>query len=82
MKIKGLLTDRQPLIDQLSREMGMPAVYAGAPSFRYSIGDYTVLRDGCLSVDDDKADADLLERMMGLGLIHPTVEGTGHRCVL
>lgn len=69
MKIKGLLTDRQPLIEQLSKETGMPAVYAGAPSFRYSIGDYTVLRDGGLSVDDDKADADLLERLMGLGLI-------------
>ncbi len=69
MKIKGLLTDRQPLIEQLSKETGMPAVYAGAPSFRYSVGDYTVLRDGSLSVDDDKADANLLERLIGLGLI-------------
>ena len=69
MIIKGLLTDRQPLIEELSREMGVPAVYAGAPTFRYSVGDYTVLRDGSLSVDDEKGDPNLLERLTELGLI-------------
>ncbi len=69
MKIKGLLTDRQPLIEQVSRETGCAATYAGAPSFKYHIGDYTILRDGSLTADDDKIDAALLHRLAALGLI-------------
>ena len=45
MKFKGLLTDRQPLIAAIQERTGLTAVYAGAPSFRYYIGNYTVLRD-------------------------------------
>ena len=48
MKRKGLLTDRWALISTLEREIGSTAAYQGAPSFRYVIGDYTVLRDGSL----------------------------------
>lgn len=69
MKIKGLLTDRQPLIAVIQEKTGLTAFYAGAPSFRYHIGNYTVLRDGSLLVDDDRADKDLLEYLMGIGLI-------------
>lgn len=68
MKIKGLLTDRQPLIKALERETGETAVYSGAPSFRYRVGNYTVLRDGSLEADE-AADAALLDRLAELGLL-------------
>ncbi len=74
MKIKGLLTDRQPLIAAIQEKTGFTAVYAGAPSFRYAIGVYTVLRDGSLLVDDDKADTDVLEYLAGLGLIESVMK--------
>ena len=60
MKFKGLLTDRQALISALEEETANAAVYSGAPSFRYSIGDYTVLRDGSLEVADRRVDRALL----------------------
>ena len=69
MKRKGLLTDRWALISTLEREIGSTAAYQGAPSFRYVIGDYTVLRDGRLEVADGKADRALLSRLAADGLI-------------
>lgn len=42
-------SDRKPLIEAVSQMIGQPAVYQGAPSFSYIIGDYTVDRDGMLS---------------------------------
>lgn len=72
VKFKGLLTDRQPLIRVLEEETATAAVYSGAPSFRYSIGAYTVLRDGSLEVADAKADRALLSRLAAKGLIEDT----------
>lgn len=72
MKYKGLLTDRQPLISALEEETATAAVYSGAPSFRYSIGAYTVLRDGSLEVADDRADRAMLSRLAAKGLIEDT----------
>ena len=67
MRIKGLLPDRKPLIAALERETGKTAVYCGAPTFRYQVGDCTVLRDGSLEVAD--ADTDLINRLSREGLI-------------
>ena len=69
MKRQGLLTDRQVLIRWLERETGIKANYSGAPSFRYCIGPYTVLRDGTLATKDEQADEELLMRMENEGLI-------------
>ena len=71
MKIRGLLTDRKPLIAALERETGIKAIYCGAPSFRYQVGDYAVLRDGSLEVTD--ADADLVNRLSVAGLIESPI---------
>ena len=79
MRIKGLLKDRQPLIKQLSQETGIMAEYEGAPSFKYRIGPYTVLRDGSINVDDDLADRGLLQRLADLKLI--SLEHSGNRQV-
>ena len=66
---RGMLTDRQALVSVLERETGITAVYTGAPSFRYIIGDYIVLRDGCLEVQDGKENRALLSRLASEGLI-------------
>lgn len=42
-------SDRKPLIEAISQILGKPAVYQGAPSFSYRVGDYTVDRSGVLS---------------------------------
>ena len=69
MKRKGLLTDRRALIAALERETRLKAAYQGAPSFRYVIGDYIILRDGSLEVEDAKADVTLIGRLADAGLI-------------
>lgn len=77
MKRKGLLTDRRALIAALEQEMGLAAAYQGAPSFRYVIGDYTVLRDGSLEVEDAKADTALIGRLADAGLVEGAAADTG-----
>ena len=54
MIIKGLLTDRQPLIKSLERLTGIKAQYAGAPSFVYFVGKYKVTRNGDIELGDIK----------------------------
>ena len=53
MIFKGLLTDRNELVKALEKMTGETATYSGAPSFRYQIGIYTVLRDGKLDAPED-----------------------------
>lgn len=77
MKRKGLLTDRRALIAALEQEMGLAAAYQGAPSFRYVIGAYTVLRDGSLEVEDAKADTALIGRLADAGLVEGAAADTG-----
>ncbi len=72
MKIKGLLTNRKPLITALEEKTGESAVYQGAPSFRYHVGFYVVLRDGSLEVPDDAIDHVLLDTLADLGLVERT----------
>ena len=69
MRLQGLLTDRQPLIRALEEATGQAADYSGAPSFRYRVGDYTVLRDGSIEVAEDRADEELISHLEGKGLI-------------
>ena len=69
MILRGMLRDRMPLVEQLMKEQGKPAVYSGAPSFRYTVGDYVVLRDGTLDVPDKKADKKMIGRLIELGLL-------------
>lgn len=42
-------SSRKPLVEAISRILDKPAVYQGAPSFSYIIGDFTVDRNGTLS---------------------------------
>lgn len=74
MKIRGLLTDRQPLVAALERETGQTAAYSGMPTFRYQVGPYTVLRDGSMEVPESKANAALLRRLAEQGLIERQAE--------
>lgn len=42
-------SDRKPLVETASQILDKPAVYQGAPSFAYTVGDFTVDRNGVLS---------------------------------
>lgn len=42
-------SNRKPLVEAISQILGQPAVYQGAPGFSYTVGDYTVDRNGMLS---------------------------------
>ncbi len=42
-------SDRKPLVEAISQILDKPAVYQGAPSFAYTVGDFTVDRNGILS---------------------------------
>ena len=46
-------SDRKPLVEAISRILDKPTVYQGAPSFAYTVGDYTVDRNGVLSYNSN-----------------------------
>lgn len=70
MKVQGLLTDRKKLVEALERETGQEANYCGAPSFKYTVGDHTVLRDGSL----ESSDVDLIKRLVEQGVVEGIAE--------
>lgn len=59
---------RKKLVKHISSHLGVESRYLGAPSFAYSIGAYTVNKDGSLSWDeDDERTAGLLEAIKAEG---------------
>ncbi len=46
-------SDRKPLVAAISQILDKPAVYQGAPSFAYTVGDFTVDRNGILSYNSN-----------------------------
>ena len=59
---------RKKLMKLISSHLGVESRYLGAPSFAYSIGNYTVNKDGSLSWDeDDERTAGLLEAIKAEG---------------
>ena len=46
-------SDRKPLVAAISQILDKPAIYQGAPSFAYTVGDYTVDRNGILSYNSN-----------------------------
>ena len=73
MKVRGLLTDRKKLVEALERDTGLEAIYCGAPSFKYTVGEHTILRDGSL----DSTDAELIKRLSEQGLVESIAEDNG-----
>ena len=60
MKVQTNTTVRKILADELSRLIGEPYKYLGAPSMAFKIGPYTLNRDGSLEGDDFTAVRDFL----------------------
>ena len=60
MKVQTNTTVRKILADELSRLIGEPYKYLGAPSMAFKIGPYTLSRDGSLEGDDFTAVRDFL----------------------
>ena len=73
-------SDRKPLVEAASQILDKPAVYQGAPSFAYTVGDFTVDRNGVLSytsnIHPDFA-AVLISDLQERGFVAETVSDTG-----
>ena len=78
MNMKTQVTDRRILIDALSEHLGVPAEYAGAPTFAYRIGKITVERDGSLSSESDLDLEALKPYLMQKGFI---ADDSGTMCI-
>ena len=75
MIIKSLASDRKVIVKELSTRLGIDSEYLGAPSFKYRIGDYTVLKNGDIEVDDEIANLDFIRELVATGLLmDPEVE--------
>lgn len=46
-------SDRKPLVETISQILDKPAAYQGAPSFAYTVGDFTIDRNGMLSYNSN-----------------------------
>ena len=68
MLIKALVADRKTLIKALEEHLKAKAEYQGAPTFKYKIGEYIVMKDGTLETSEE-ADVTLLRTLNTEGLI-------------
>lgn len=74
MKFRSTGTDRKPLIEELEKATGMKRTYMGPPTFRYEVGEYTILRDGSVEVSDVCVDMDLIRSLIVKGMLEKEVE--------
>jgi hypothetical protein len=73
MNIKMTTTDRKALVTRLGELTEVKPHYNGMPSCSYTIGDYEVLKDGTITVEDEKADMEILSKLANDELIEAPV---------
>lgn len=69
MRFELNITDRKELVKGLGELTGTAPHYTRMPRCAYEIGDYTVERDGSLTVEEDAADLGILAALKNEGLI-------------
>lgn len=69
MRFELNITDRKELVKRLGELTGTAPHYTRMPRCAYEIGDYTVERDGSLTVEEDAADLGILAALKNEGLI-------------
>jgi len=55
--------ERKRLVQTISKWLGHPAKYSGAPTFNYEVDYFTIDKNGSLSFDDS-ADSEVIERLL------------------
>lgn len=74
MKIETKATDRKALVKTIAEFTGEDAHYVGPPSFAYTIGGYTVDRNGIIASEDEEGSNALKDYLIEKGFVEPTVE--------
>lgn len=69
LKFDKNVDDRKDLVKRLGELTGIQPVYMRTPTYAFQCGDYTVDREGCLLIDEEKADAEVLTALMSEGFI-------------
>ena len=69
LRFKRNMEERKLLAVRLGELTGIHPVYTRAPLYAYRVGSYMVDRDGDLYVDEEQADAQVLQTLLGEGMI-------------
>lgn len=69
MNIEMKAAERKALVNRLGELTGIKPHYNGVPSCTYAVGDYLVEKDGSITVEDEKADMDILNTLAKEDLI-------------
>ena len=72
MKFEKNIEERKVLVKRLGELTGISPYYTKVPRCAYEIGDYTVERDGSLTVEEDAADPGILTTLKNEGLVKDT----------
>ena len=76
LKFECSAQNRKELVTSLKELTGLNSRYAGAPSFVYVVGPYTVARDGTLSIEETEADRAVLSSLLDAGMISGELPAT------
>lgn len=69
MNIEMKTTDRKAMVTRLGELTGVKPHYNGVPGCTYTVGDYEVAKDGTITVEDEKADMEILNTLAAEDLI-------------
>ena len=71
--------ERKALVDTISRILEKPAVYLGAPTFAYAVGDYRISRKGSLSSMNDAGQEEMQHLVLCLQEQRPIWTASLHK---
>lgn len=74
MKIQGTDKDRKLTVQALENATGLKRTYLGAPTFTFTVGDYSILRDGSVEVPDESCDMEVIRSLVSEGLLESPEE--------
>lgn len=74
MKFQGTDKDRKLTVQALENATGQKRTYLGAPTFTFTVGDYSILRDGSVEVPDEKCDMEVIRNLVSQGLLESPEE--------
>lgn len=74
MKIQGTGRDRKLTVQELESATGTKRTYLGAPTFTFTVGDYSILRDGSVEVPDESCDMEVIRSLVSQGLLESPEE--------
>lgn len=68
MKFETVATNRKDVVKAMEEILELKAIYVGAPTFCYRVGDFTIDKNGCVECEDERTGRQMQNELIERGL--------------